>query len=74
MMLLNLCMSTVIDIENGVCVFNQNLGMVWNERWFFHIPYRLFSFIPFPFHTTNVLFHTKILFCIPLHTSMPNSF
>ena len=40
--------------------------MVWNGKQFFHIPYWQFSSIPFPFHTKNLPFHTKIFFDIPL--------
>ena len=45
-------------------------GMVWNGRRFFHIPYWQFSSIPFPFHTKNLPFHTKIFFHIPFHTKI----
>ena len=59
-------------------------GMQWNGKRFFHIPYWQFSSIPFPFHTKNLPFHTKIFFHIPFytkiffhilfHTSIPKKF
>ena len=48
--------------------------MKWNGRRFFHISYRQFSSIPFPFHIKNLpfdsIFRTKIFFHIPFHTSI----
>ena len=40
--------------------------MVWNGRRFFRIPFGQFFSIPFPFHTKNLPFHTKIFFHIPV--------
>ena len=38
-------------------------GMQWNGR--FYIQFWQFSFIPFPYHTKNLPFHTKIFIHIP---------
>ena len=47
-------------------------GMVWNGKWFFHIPFQQLCIL-FPFHTKDLPFHSKIFFHILFHTSTPRN-
>ena len=56
-----------IQEHNFQAYWKAENGMEWNERQFLYILCWQFSSIPFPLHTKNLPFHTKIFFFITFH-------